>query len=250
MLETFAKKGKNEFGPKANRKDKYMWKQKANCMATSIVNVVATILKNVSTQPFDVATHLKILGESLSVIGQRLKEHEETLHECQNGPMVARINRYRANNLIDRTNLTEKNCHDITLNDDYHYFNDYMKRVKAFDTTSSNLEYEAVESIVDGSGIEFIGNTTESRWNALKYSLKITRRDLKGAQSTNNGVMYYYTWRKEQTYIVACSLWLWDVDVDPSQYSSFAALIYRVMPVTLLYPYYLCVVRLPPEVGI
>lgn len=49
--------------------------------------------------------------------------------------MVARINRYRANNLIDRTNLTEKNCHDITLNDDYHYFNDYMKRVKAFDTT-------------------------------------------------------------------------------------------------------------------
>lgn len=28
------------------------------------------------TQPLDVAAHLKLLGESLSIIGQRLKEHE------------------------------------------------------------------------------------------------------------------------------------------------------------------------------
>ncbi|XKL61421.1 hypothetical protein PGB90_008478 [Kerria lacca] len=40
------------------------------------VNEVATISKNVSTQPLDVAAHLKLLGESLSIIGQRLKEHE------------------------------------------------------------------------------------------------------------------------------------------------------------------------------
>ncbi|XP_065215020.1 HMG box-containing protein 4 isoform X2 [Planococcus citri] len=34
------------------------------------------VTKNVSTQPLDVAAHLKLLGESLSIIGQRLKEHE------------------------------------------------------------------------------------------------------------------------------------------------------------------------------
>ncbi|XP_065332172.1 HMG box-containing protein 4 isoform X2 [Cloeon dipterum] len=36
----------------------------------------ATIFKPVSTAPVDVAAHLKLLGESLSNIGERLKEHE------------------------------------------------------------------------------------------------------------------------------------------------------------------------------
>lgn len=35
-----------------------------------------TSVKNINTQPLDVAAHLKLLGESLSIIGQRLKEHE------------------------------------------------------------------------------------------------------------------------------------------------------------------------------
>ena len=32
--------------------------------------------KVVGTQPIDVAAHLKLLGESLTIIGERLKEHE------------------------------------------------------------------------------------------------------------------------------------------------------------------------------
>lgn len=32
--------------------------------------------KIVGTQPVDVAAHLKLLGESLTIIGERLKEHE------------------------------------------------------------------------------------------------------------------------------------------------------------------------------
>ena len=32
--------------------------------------------KVVGTQPVDVAAHLKLLGESLTIIGERLKEHE------------------------------------------------------------------------------------------------------------------------------------------------------------------------------
>lgn len=34
------------------------------------------LYKVVGTQPVDVAAHLKLLGESLSIIGERLKEHE------------------------------------------------------------------------------------------------------------------------------------------------------------------------------
>lgn len=34
------------------------------------------IYKVVGTQPIDVAAHLKLLGESLTIIGERLKEHE------------------------------------------------------------------------------------------------------------------------------------------------------------------------------
>jgi hypothetical protein len=33
----------------------------------------------VGTQPLDTAAHLKLLGESLSVIGERLTEHEGSL---------------------------------------------------------------------------------------------------------------------------------------------------------------------------
>lgn len=32
--------------------------------------------KVVGTQPIDVAAHLKLLGESLTIIGERLKEHD------------------------------------------------------------------------------------------------------------------------------------------------------------------------------
>lgn len=39
--------------------------------------VVGTgMYKVVGTQPVDVAAHLKLLGESLTIIGERLKEHE------------------------------------------------------------------------------------------------------------------------------------------------------------------------------
>lgn len=34
------------------------------------------LYKVVGTQPVDVAAHLKLLGESLTIIGERLKEHE------------------------------------------------------------------------------------------------------------------------------------------------------------------------------
>jgi len=34
------------------------------------------LYKVIGTQPVDVAAHLKLLGESLSIIGERLKEHE------------------------------------------------------------------------------------------------------------------------------------------------------------------------------
>jgi high mobility group protein 2-like 1 len=34
------------------------------------------MFKPVTTAPVDVAAHLKLLGESLSNIGERLKEHE------------------------------------------------------------------------------------------------------------------------------------------------------------------------------
>lgn len=34
------------------------------------------IYKVVGTEPVDVAAHLKLLGESLTIIGERLKEHE------------------------------------------------------------------------------------------------------------------------------------------------------------------------------
>lgn len=32
--------------------------------------------KVVGTQPIDVSAHLRLLGESLTIIGERLKEHE------------------------------------------------------------------------------------------------------------------------------------------------------------------------------
>jgi len=34
------------------------------------------LYKVVGSQPVDVAAHLRLLGESLSIIGERLKEHE------------------------------------------------------------------------------------------------------------------------------------------------------------------------------
>jgi high mobility group protein 2-like 1 len=37
------------------------------------------LYKVVGTQPVDVAAHLKLLGESLTTIGKRLKEHEVSL---------------------------------------------------------------------------------------------------------------------------------------------------------------------------
>lgn len=39
-------------------------------------NDPAGVYKIVGTQAVDVAAHLKLLGESLSIIGERLKEHE------------------------------------------------------------------------------------------------------------------------------------------------------------------------------
>lgn len=37
------------------------------------------LYKVIGTQPVDVAAHLKLLGESLTIIGERLKEHEVSL---------------------------------------------------------------------------------------------------------------------------------------------------------------------------
>lgn len=34
------------------------------------------LYKVVGTQPIDVSAHLRLLGESLTIIGERLKEHE------------------------------------------------------------------------------------------------------------------------------------------------------------------------------
>lgn len=51
----------------------------ANVTSSPNENKIATndtSVKNINTQPLDVAAHLKLLGESLSIIGQRLKEHE------------------------------------------------------------------------------------------------------------------------------------------------------------------------------
>lgn len=39
-------------------------------------SVGSGVYKVVGTQPIDVAAHLKLLGESLTIIGERLKEHE------------------------------------------------------------------------------------------------------------------------------------------------------------------------------
>lgn len=37
---------------------------------------LSSVLQVTGTAPIDVAAHLKLLGDSLYVIGQRLKEHE------------------------------------------------------------------------------------------------------------------------------------------------------------------------------
>ena len=39
-------------------------------------------------EPLDVATHLHLLGESLSVIGSRLKEQNVYAHKCALGPLL------------------------------------------------------------------------------------------------------------------------------------------------------------------
>lgn len=39
----------------------------------------AAMFKAVGTGPVDVASHLKLLGESLLIIGERLKEHEVSI---------------------------------------------------------------------------------------------------------------------------------------------------------------------------
>lgn len=36
----------------------------------------SSVYKSVGIKPIDVAAHLKLLGESLTIIGERLKEHE------------------------------------------------------------------------------------------------------------------------------------------------------------------------------
>lgn len=51
----------------------------SNRAGKDLVNepVIGTgMYKVVGTQPVDVAAHLKLLGESLTIIGERLKEHE------------------------------------------------------------------------------------------------------------------------------------------------------------------------------
>lgn len=51
----------------------------ANRTGKDLVNepVIGTgMYKVVGTQPIDVAAHLKLLGESLTIIGERLKEHD------------------------------------------------------------------------------------------------------------------------------------------------------------------------------
>lgn len=40
------------------------------------------IYKVVGTQPIDVSAHLRLLGESLTIIGERLKEHEVRVRAC------------------------------------------------------------------------------------------------------------------------------------------------------------------------
>ena len=59
--------GKNSISPTSNHSSKDV-----------ILNpVIGTgMYKVVGTQPIDVAAHLKLLGESLTIIGERLKEHE------------------------------------------------------------------------------------------------------------------------------------------------------------------------------
>lgn len=42
----------------------------------------SSVYKTVGIKPIDVAAHLKLLGESLTIIGERLKEHEVSLPIC------------------------------------------------------------------------------------------------------------------------------------------------------------------------
>lgn len=42
-----------------------------------------SIYKVTGIKPIDVAAHLKLLGESLTIIGERLKEHEVLLSSCR-----------------------------------------------------------------------------------------------------------------------------------------------------------------------
>lgn len=47
---------------------------KSNLVAEPVVGT--GLYKVVGTKPIDVAAHLRLLGESLTIIGERLKEHE------------------------------------------------------------------------------------------------------------------------------------------------------------------------------
>jgi hypothetical protein len=45
-------------------------------------NSMGTVFKQPSANAADVAAHLKLLGDSLTIIGERLKEHEVNLFNC------------------------------------------------------------------------------------------------------------------------------------------------------------------------